>query len=218
MITNFIHIFFVGLMISLSGSLPLGNLNVTAMHIAVANNTRKALIFAIGVTIVEMLYLGVALKSGSYLSSHQQLILYFRIAAILLLLSMAIASFLSAGKRAGKTKNPRLEINKFLLGLLMSLANPMPIPFWFGWIIYLIASSVLKSNLSEDILFITGAGVGTFIALSLFAYTGTRLSSFMKRHKKIVDIATASLFLMLALYQFIDLFHHPKTLTYATIR
>ena len=56
-----LRIFITGLFISFLGTLPLGTLNIAAMQIAVSDGIWPALNFAIGVLLVEIIYVRISL-------------------------------------------------------------------------------------------------------------------------------------------------------------
>ena len=206
MVVQYLQCFGAGLLISLSGSLPLGNLNVSAMQIAAKDTVNKALWFAIGVTLIEMVYLKVTLGVVDVLAGYERLFYFFRIISIVLLIVMALGSFFVA--RSSDAGHIVLDgkRSKFVLGLLMSTLNPMQIPFWFGWAVYLLSHAVLVPISGAYNIFTVGAGAGTFIALLVFIFAGRKFSGFMLRNHKAVNISMGFLFVIMAVYQAIHFF------------
>ena len=94
MIIHYLQSFIAGLLISLTGSIPLGNLNIAAMQIA-ATNTYRAFWFAVGVVLVGMAYLAVTLSLLGTFNVGSKQLFCFRLGSVALLLIMAIASFTS---------------------------------------------------------------------------------------------------------------------------
>src|SRR5215471_12527292 len=52
-----LYIFFIGWLVSFLGQLPLGTMSITSTQIAVQENFRNAWKYALGVAIVEIIYL-----------------------------------------------------------------------------------------------------------------------------------------------------------------
>jgi threonine/homoserine/homoserine lactone efflux protein len=198
---QYLHIVGAGLLISLSGSLPLGNLNVTAMQIAARENLRKALLFAVGVTVVEMAYLFFTLNIMHSLAGLDYVVRAFGLISVLVLTLMAAGSFLAARGKSRKNVLIDNRVNRVLLGAGMSALNPMQIPFWAGWALFLFTSAILPDRAAAYSLFTVSAGVGTFIALLIFAVAGGRFSTFLRSHERTVNICVGGLFLLLALIQ-----------------
>ena len=205
MFIQYLQTFIAGLFISLSGSLPLGNLNVAAMQIASGETLRKALWFAIGVTIVEMLYLAITLKLVGRIDPHTPLFRFFRILAVLLLLIMAVGSFRATMNKEGKNIVIDNKARRLFLGATMSAVNPMQIPFWMGWVVYLLSESLINNSLAGNAVFTLSAGIGTFSALLIFIVAGRRFSKWMRQNTKLVNLSMGCLFTLMALFQIIHL-------------
>lgn len=201
--TAFFQWILSGLSISFAGTLPLGNLNVTAMHIAAKETYKNALLFASGVVIIEMLYLRIALEAMGWVISHHYLFRSLQWIAVIFLLILALGSFIGLAKKNQRPRNIIIDnkINRFMLGLMMSAVNPMQFPFWAGWSAYLLSREWLEGNSLAFNIFTLSAGAGTVIALLLFITTGKKLSAFMERHQKGTQAVLGVLFLIMALYQ-----------------
>lgn len=200
---QYLYCSIAGFLISLVGSLPLGNLNITAMHIAAKENYKKAILFAVGVVIVEVIYLRFTLYALNWVQTHKQVFAVLQWVTIALFVVLAIGSFMAAAKKDAAGKNVVIDnkINRFVLGISMSALNPMPIPFWAGWTVYLFSAGVLVADANIYNLFTISAGAGTFAALMAFIYAGKRFSELIKRNERKVSIAMGILFLGMAVFQ-----------------
>jgi threonine/homoserine/homoserine lactone efflux protein len=204
MIIPYLQSIAAGLCISLMGSIPLGNLNLAAMQMAM-QQANRALRFAVGVVLVEMAYLAVTLwVLGRYAIDGTGLF-YFKAASIILLVIMAVGSFSAGRKKRGVNVVLNNGIKPMALGILMSAVNPMQIPFWIGWVFYLMSHNMLVDNMIGKSLFVVSAGAGTFIAMFLFIFAGKKFSVVMYRHQKTVNVLFGGIFLLLAAAQFIQL-------------
>jgi len=201
MIIQYLQSFMAGLMISLVGSLPPGNLNVAAMQIAVKETFGKALWFSLGVIVIEMIYLGVILNAIGRFTIGNNAAVFFRTVSVIFLLVLAVSSL--AAVKAKKHKNIVLDnkIRRSVLGATMSAVNPMQVPFWMGWIIYLLSRSLLIDSAAGIIVFVLSTGIGTFIALLFFIYAGKTFSEILLRKQKQVNMVTGCLFIVLAVAQ-----------------
>lgn len=205
--TNYIITFFAGLIISLLGALPLGNLNITALHIASTQNLRKALWFAAGVVIVEVVYLFITLIAINQIISNKAVFAPMQWLSVIILLALAMGSFIAAYQKSTKTKNVLIDnkLTGFVLGVIMSAVNPMQIPFWVGWSVYAQTHQLLYPNNLSYLSFTIGVGCGTLLALLLFIAVGKQFSALLIRKQKMVQLIMGLLFLTIAIFQAISL-------------
>ncbi len=204
---NYILTLFAGLTISLLGALPLGNLNITALHIASTQSVRKAIWFAAGVVVVEVAYLYITLIAINQIIISAAIFKSLQWLSVLILLALAIGSFIAAFKKSAQTKNVLIDntLNGFILGVVMSAVNPMQFPFWIGWSVYAQTQHWLYPNNQSYLSFATGVGTGTALALLLFIAIGRQFSALLIRKQKMVHLIMGLLFLTIALFQAISL-------------
>lgn len=200
---QYITVIIAGLLISFSGSLPLGNLNIAAMNIAAKESVKNALMFSTGVVLIEMTYLIFSLQAINWISHNNKVFTILQWLVVVMLSALAIASFYALSRKDKEVKNVIIEnnVNRLILGISMSAVNPMQIPFWAGWSVYLLTNNVLVNDNSYYILFTLGAGTGTTLALLLFVYAGRKMSRFVNNNQKLVQLVMGILFLIMALYQ-----------------
>jgi threonine/homoserine/homoserine lactone efflux protein len=97
----------------------------------------------------------------------------------------------------------RFNESGFRRGLILSLLNPMAIPFWIGITAYLKAQGWI--DLSSQLklhLYVLGTSIGAMILLTLFTYLAHRLSSYVTG-SKLVKLVPGITLLALGLYAFI---------------
>ncbi len=198
-----------GVLVSFSGSLPLGNLNLSAMYIAAERGRTRAVPFAVGAVGIEMLYLAFTLLAVQWVVRHPGLFHALQWIAVAVLLALAVSSFLAARSPAGKGNvliNNRLPA--WTSGMVMSALNPLQIPFWAGWAVALHAQGWLSLHAGSAAFFLLGAGVGTFLAFALFINLGNWLSSRLRRHHAAVQYGLSVLFILMAAYQWVLIMKH----------
>ena len=96
---SLLAIFFTGMLISFLGSLPLGSLNVSAMQVAITENTRNAIQFSLGVALVEILYVRLSLQGIDWVLANQQLFYILEWVTVFIFILMAASSFWVASKK-----------------------------------------------------------------------------------------------------------------------
>lgn len=171
---KYIKIFFTGMLISFIGSLPLGTLNLTAMQISMAEGYGRAIWFAIGTLLVEVIYVRLSLVAMDKITKQQKILRALEWVTLLIITALAITTLIAAAKGHPKTQNILLSSNlpRFLLGTLMSALNPVQIPFWFGWSTVLFTKKILLPSNDHYNYYISGIGTGTFFATGVFIFGG----------------------------------------------
>ena len=198
-----IYNFFLGLIVSLLGQLPLGTIGMTATQIAVQENFRNAWKFSVGIALIEMLYLRVVLSFMQWIISHQLVFMVFNWITIALFAALGIISLMAARKQEKEKKALLLNypLNRFLLGLSMSALNPAQIPFWFIWTGYFINQGLLKSGVAEFNLFTLGSGIGTLGGLIIYMYGGNWLVKKMNTSNRTLNKLMGIIFIIAAVAQ-----------------
>src|SRR5689334_8723922 len=132
--SKLVRIFFTGMLISFLGSLPLGTLNIAAMQISISEGVNHAILFSLGSLTAEMVYVRLSLIAMDWVRKQQKLFKIMEWVTLAIVIILAVSSFYAAMHPSVK-HSPVLDndLNKYILGFIMSAVNPVQIPFWFGW-------------------------------------------------------------------------------------
>lgn len=200
---HYFIIFWIGWLVSFLGQLPLGTMSITSTQIAVQENFKNAWLYAIGVAIVEIIYLRLTLYGVNWIMQHKLLFQVLGWLTVAVFLILGIISFITARKQHAEKKALLLnnKLNRFFLGLSMSALNPAQVPFWFIWSSYLIDNKVLATNFTEFNLFTAGCGTGTISGLALYMYGGNWLITKMNTSTKTLNSIMGAIFVVAALAQ-----------------
>lgn len=206
-----VYLFFVAFLISFLGQLPLGNMSFTATQICIQEGVKKAWMYAIGVAIVEMIYLRFALTGMDWVVQHRTWFLAIGWLTVVLFLVLGVLAFISARKQDKEQRSVILDnkLHRFLLGLTMSALNPVQIPFWFLWTSTMIQTHVLPVAAKPFHIFTAGAGLGTIAGLALYIHGGNWL---VKRHNtsnKTLNQIMGVIFIITALIQLYRMIYKP---------
>ena len=195
-----LRIFFTGLLISFLGALPLGTLNVAAMQISAGDGIREAVYFSLGALLVEMGYVRISLVGMDWVRKQKQLFRMLEWFSILMVIALAVTSFIAATKPAGG-KNIILSstLPKFLLGIAMSAVNPMQIPFWFGWSTVLFTKKILQPKNEHYNAYIAGIGIGTFTGNAVFIFGGRFIVDKINASQQILNWVIGGIFAITAI-------------------
>jgi len=195
-----LRIFITGLFISFLGALPLGTLNVAAMQISASDGIKQAIYFSLGALIVEMIYVRISLVAMDWVRQRKQLFRMLEWISILIVIALAITSFIAASKPSGG-KNIILDsmLPKFFMGIVMSAVNPVQIPFWFGWSTVLFTKKILQARDKDYNFYIAGIGFGTFIGNAVFIFGGRFIVDKLNNNQKILNWSIGGIFAITAI-------------------
>jgi threonine/homoserine/homoserine lactone efflux protein len=198
-----VRVFFVGMLVSFLGSLPLGTLNVAAMQISVTDGISPALWFSLGSLTAEIVYVRISLVAMDWVRKQKRIFKALEWITLIIVIALAISSFIAATKPAGEAKNILLSntMHRFFLGLMMSAINPVQIPFWFGWSTILFTKNVLEPKRSFYNLYIIGIGIGTFIGNCVFIFGGQLVADKLNNNQHILHYVIGSIFAITAIIQ-----------------
>lgn len=202
-------VLFTGFSVSFLGQLPLGNLNVAATQIGVEESIKNAWLFSLAGALVEIVYLRIALNSSEWIMHNKMLFNYVSWFTVILFYVLGFLSIRKAIKQKEPEKKGLLidnNINRFLLGLMLSVINPMQIPFWFFWGTYFISNGTVKATSFDFNLFTAGAGLGTLGGQVIYIHGGKWLIKKLKASHKILNIIMGAVFIVSATIQVYKIF------------
>ncbi len=196
-------IFIFGLLISFLGTLPVGTLTITAFQIAASKSVGDAFIFALAVVLVELVLVRITLIGAKRINLNGKISFYLFPLAIALLLYLAFSSYISLD--ADPSLNASVNIfpaiqSTFLLGLLLSILNPMHIPFWMGWNRVLINKNRLDDTFTNRAFYIIGIGLGSMMGLLIYIYAGNYIYNSYQEYRYIITVMLTLLYLAFAVY------------------
>jgi threonine/homoserine/homoserine lactone efflux protein len=218
------RIFFIGMLISFLGSLPLGTLNIAAMQISISDSAIQALQFSLGSLLAEMIYVRLSLVAMDWVRKRQ---LFFRLLewiTLAIVLILAASSFYAAMSPSVK-ENVVLSspLPKILLGFSMSAVSPAQIPFWFGWSTVLLTKKILLPLNKHYNIYIVGIGLGTLIGNCVFIFGGRIVAGKLQNSDQVLSWVIGAIFLITAIIQIWKMtkkkttkhkFEHPEEVTH----
>ena len=198
-----LKVLIAGFLISFLGALPLGTLNLTAFDIAASQSVTSAIWFAIAVVLVELIVVRLAIYGNEKLTLTDRISNYLFPLGIILLLYLAIISFMDASQaiETGPKTTVLPQIgSSFVLGLLLSALNPLHFPFWMTWTKVLSAKGILERSGKSYSFYIWGIGIGSMIALFIFIFLGKYVFSNYQDYSKVTNMLMGLLYLGFSLY------------------
>ena len=197
----FFQVFLVGLIFSFLGSIPPGTLNVCVLQLGLEKKIGAALRFALAVSIIEYPYTWIGVQFEYWITSSPAVVDNFQLITAIVMTIIGVLNIWSAQRPTEFTT--KFNESGFRRGLILSILNPMAIPFWIGITAYLKAqhwidlSSTLKLH-----LYIFGTSVGAMLLLTLYTYLARRLSQYVTGNK-LVKLVPGLTLLALGVYAFV---------------
>ena len=196
--------------ISSIGGLPLGTLNVTAMHIAQHRGTAAGLWFAWGALLIEIVYVYLTLKLFEWLSASIKTLTAIRWISIAVMLGIGIWLLVENTDADMSFSTGWGKTNPFLTGLLLSALNPAQIPFWLGWNAVAIDRQLLRLKSPSVLVWLMGIGTGTFLSLGLFAVGGPVIFKLIGGNDRMLTRLIGVIFILAALLQSLNVLRKNK--------
>jgi threonine/homoserine/homoserine lactone efflux protein len=193
----YLQVFLVGMIFSFLGSVPPGTLNLCVLQLGLEKKTAAALRFALAVSIIEYPYTWIGVQFEYWITSSPQVIKSFHLITAVVMVLMGILNMAAARKPAVLQ---RFNESGFRRGIVLSILNPMAIPFW------IVVTAYLKSQAWIDLSttgllhsYLLGTAVGAMVLLTLFTFLAERLSGYVL-HNRWLQMLPGITLLVLGLY------------------
>jgi threonine/homoserine/homoserine lactone efflux protein len=196
-----IQVFLAGLIFSFIGSIPPGTLNLAVLQLGMEYKIKAALRFALAVSIIEYPYAWIAVVFEDWVTSSPVIVDNFQL--ITAIVMTVIGGFSVWSARKPSELSVKFNESGFRRGIVLSILNPMAIPFWIGITAYLKAQGWV--DLSTQWLlhsYVFGTSVGVMILLTLFTLLAKRLAPVVKDNR-FVKLVPGLTLLVLGLYAFV---------------
>jgi len=196
-----LQVFLVGLLFSFIGSIPPGTLNLAVLQLGMEYKIKTALRFSLAVAIIEYPYAWIAVVFEDWVTSSPLIIENFQLITAIVMTILGLFTLWSARKPS--EFSVRFNESGFRRGIVLSILNPMAIPFWIGITAYLKAQNWI--DLSSQTLvhsYVLGTSVGVMILLILFTFLAKKVAPYVKDHR-FVKLVPGLTLLVLGLYAFV---------------
>ncbi len=196
------QVFIIGLLFSFLGSIPPGTLNLAVLQLGMEHKVKTAMRFTLAVAIIEYPYAWIAVVFADWITASPVVINNFQLITAVVMTLIGLFSIWSARKPS--EFSVRFNDSGFRRGLILSILNPMAIPFWIAYTAFLKSQGWI--DLSTQPLvhsYLLGTSVGVAILLTLFAFLAKRLSVYVKDNR-IVKLIPGITLLVLGIYAFIQ--------------
>jgi len=199
-----LKVFLAGFIFSFLGSIPPGTLNLAVLQLGLEHKIKIALRFTLAVAVIEYPYAWIAVVFEDWVTSSPLIIENFQL--ITAVVMTVIGGFTLWSARKPSDFSVRFNASGFRRGIVLSILNPMAIPFWIGITAYLKAQGWI--DLSTPVLlhsYVLGTSIGVLALLFLFIFLAKRLSAYIKDNRY-VKLVPGFTLLVLGLYAFVRYF------------
>ncbi len=175
----YLQVFLMGFFFSFIGSIPPGTLNITVLQLGLEKKITIALRFALAVSIIEYPYAWMGVHFEYLISSSPLVVENFQLIAAVVMTALGIFNLLPSKTHTGFAK--KFSESGFRRGIVLSLLNPMAIPYWMGFTAYLKAQGWI--GLETDGLlhtYVLGTAVGAMALLTLLIFFAQRLAPYVQ--------------------------------------
>jgi threonine/homoserine/homoserine lactone efflux protein len=147
-----------------------GLINMTAAKISLQEGKNEALSFAVGASIVVFLQTYVAVIFARFISIHLEIISLLQEIGILVFTALSVYFFWIAKKPKKQQKDIKIKgkTNRFCHGILLSMLNFLPVPFYVFTSISIASSGYFHFEKFEIINFVLGVMLGSFSVFYLY--------------------------------------------------
>lgn len=197
-----IQLFFTGLFFSFIGSIPPGTINVSVLQLSISGHFRSALRFALSATIVEFLYALIAIQFQFAITSSEVIQANFHIISASVMLALGVINLWPTRKGAG-TKSNRFQNSGFRRGLVISLLNPLAIPYWIGITAFLEHQKWIQLDSTNMYWYVSGISTGTFLLLLTLALLAKFVAPYVQ-NSTIIKKLPGFIFLVLGIYSMVQ--------------
>ncbi len=187
---------------SFIGSIPPGTLNLSMVQLGIENKISAAWRFAFAAALIEYPYAWLAIEFETLITSSPVITDNFQLITACVMIALGAFNLWSAQK-PGKISR-RFNDSGFRRGIVLSILNPLALPYWIGITAYLKSQKwiLLTSNI-ETHCYLLGVSLGALTLLILLAYLSKQMIGGFQQSqiaKKIPGVAL----LALGLYALID--------------
>lgn len=198
---DLIWVFLIGAFFSFIGSIPPGTLNLSVLQLGLEGKVNTALRFALAVSIIEYPYTWIGVQFEYWITSSPMIIDNFQLVTAIVMVTIGALNLWSAEKPTNFSV--KFNDSGFRRGLILSVLNPMAIPFWIGVTAYLKAQGWIDlSSVTLLHSYVFGTSVGAMVLLTLFAFMAKKLAAYV-RNNRIVKRVPGFTLLILGIYAFI---------------
>lgn len=192
--------FLIAFCFSFIGTIPPGTLNLSIIQLGLDHKISAAWRFALAAAIIEYPYAWLAVKFEDFITSSPVVIENFQIITAAVMISLGIFSLWLA-KGPASAFAIRFHESGFRRGIVLSLLNPLALPFWVAMTAYIKAQQWIDlSTTLEMHLYLLGVSLGSLALLMIMAYLAKRVVKYLEGNNILLKKIPGFTLLFLGIY------------------
>jgi len=194
--------FLLAFLFSFLGSIPPGTLNLTVLQLGLDKKINIAWRFAAAAALIEYPYAWLAVTFENYITESPVILNNFKLISAIVMITLGGLNLWSTQKPTVFTE--KFQESGFRRGIILSILNPLAMPFWIAVTAYLSAQGwIALPNNSHLHFYLLGISLGAFVLLILVAYLAKQMVLLLKPGSKI-KLIPGIVLIVLGMYAFID--------------
>ena len=177
--TEVLLTFAIAFFFSFVGTIPPGTLSLTIIQLGLNQKISIAWRMAIAAALIEYPYAWVAVEFQGFLTQSIEITHGFHLIAAVTMILLGVLNLWFSAKPSKFIQ--RFEASGFRKGVVLSLLNPLAIPFWMAMTAYLKSYRwVDLSDKFEIHAYLMGVSAGTLVLFILLAYLARKVITYFK--------------------------------------
>ncbi|HWB64571.1 MAG TPA: LysE family transporter [Chitinophagales bacterium] len=187
----------IAIILGFIGYLPPGNINLAVVQLALTEGKLKLWSFIFFVAVMEMLYCIACIIGMGYLLKQPGLVRVAEWLAVVLFGALGIFTLLE-NRHLATGKTAPTGVGK---AIFVTILNPLQIPFWMVWGVYVVQNHIIDGGLLSVTLFGGLTALGTIVVLWMYATGGKALVEKLNLNRVLLNRVIGILLLALALWE-----------------
>lgn len=192
--------FVIAVGVTLFAYIPPGNINLTAVQMAVNKGMKQTLIFITTFSVFEACFTYGLMLFADWFADRKDIIYWLDWILILVFVILGVNSLRNSNVEL-KKENKNEKRDGIRTGIILGIVNPIQIPFWMIVGTYLISNEWIVTDGFGLEIFAIGAALGAFITLYLFAVFAKHIQQKFSISTKLINKGVAMIFFCLVILQ-----------------
>jgi threonine/homoserine/homoserine lactone efflux protein len=202
-------LFFVTFSAAFMATVPPGLLNMNAAKTSVEKGKLNGIIFSLGVSTMIMMQAYIAVLISKYLHNNPDVVAVLLKIALVVFAVFAVYFFVLAkrNKVQQQKANNFSKKNSYFKGILLAGLNLLTIPYYSGLNAMWKTSGWIKFEITDIVIFVIAAGLGTFTVLYLYTIYFYKLEMKNNTFSRNSNYILSALMTVLFIITFIRIFN-----------
>jgi threonine/homoserine/homoserine lactone efflux protein len=202
---SLITYFFTAFILSALGSMPIGMITLKVTEKTIHDGYRSGVMVALGATVIEFSYTYIAITSVDFFIQNDDVNLYINLIAMTVFFALGFYHLFKKTKMVLDSKGEYKTFD-FVKGIMLASVNMLIIPFWIFLSLWLKSYDFDFSTNYQILIFSIGAALGALAIFLTYSLLGKFVVSKIQKVSLYTNRVVGVLFLMLGIYQLIQLF------------